>query len=78
MMNTVNKAAEQCLLAGYKTPADTLTYTTYLLATHSDVQKKLQAKNDQYFEEVAVRLKAERDYVCVTKVQYEPTGGITL
>ena len=49
------------LMAGYDTTTNTLTYTTYLLATHPDVQKKLQAKIDQYFEEVAVSLKAKHD-----------------
>ena len=52
------------LLAGYETTANTLTYTTYLLATHPDVQEKLQAEIDQYFEEVPVSFKAK----CVCKV----------
>ena len=39
------------LLAGYETTANTLTYTSYLLAMNTDVQEKLQAEIDDYFEE---------------------------
>ena len=39
------------LLAGYETTANTLSFTTYLLATHPDVQEKLQAEINHYLEE---------------------------
>lgn len=37
------------LLAGYETTANALTYTSYLLALHPDVQHKLQEEIDEYF-----------------------------
>ena len=39
------------LLAGYEGTSNTLSYTTHLLAMHPDVQEKLQAEIDQYFED---------------------------
>ena len=39
------------LLGGYTSTANTLSYTTYLLAMNPDVQEKLQAEIDQQFEE---------------------------
>ena len=38
------------LLAGYVTTANTLAYTSYLLALHSEIQEKLQTEIDGYFE----------------------------
>ena len=43
------------LLAGYETTANALSYITHLLAIHPDVQEKLQAEIDQYFEEAQVK-----------------------
>ena len=60
----ITSVSVEILLAGYETTANTLTYTTYLLATHPDVQEKLQAEIDQYFEEEPVST-----LLCV----YEPT-----
>lgn len=37
------------LLAGYETTANTLAYTSYLLALHPDVQDRLRAEIDEYF-----------------------------
>ena len=39
------------LMAGYETTANTLSYTSYLLAMNTDVQDKLQEEIDNYFEE---------------------------
>ena len=39
------------LLAGYETTAVVLSYTSYLLALNTDIQQKLQAEIDDYFED---------------------------
>lgn len=44
------------LNAGYETTATTLGFIAYLLATHPDVQEKLQNKIDTYFDQNPVRL----------------------
>ena len=42
------------LLAGYDTTANTLAYTSYLLALNPHIQKKLQSEIDKYFNEKPV------------------------
>ena len=43
------------ILAGYETTANTLAYTSYLLALNPDIQEKLQSEIDSYFEDKPVR-----------------------
>ena len=43
------------MLAGYETTANTLAYTSYLLALNPDIQEKLQSEIDNYFDEKPVR-----------------------
>ena len=44
------------LFAGHKTTANTLTFTTYLLAVNPDIQEKLQSEIDSYFDKKPVSL----------------------
>ena len=48
--------ARLVLLAGYETTANTLAYTSYLLAINPDIQEKLQSEIDSYFDDKPVRL----------------------
>ena len=48
------------MLAGYETSAAALSYTSYLLALHPDIQEKLQAEIDKYFEDEPVSLTQKR------------------
>ena len=49
------------ILAGYETTANALAFTSYLLALHPHVQKKLQLEIDEYFQKNGV------SYICVYK-----------
>ena len=42
------------VLAGSETTGAALTYTSYLLALHPDIQEKLQAEIDKFFEDKPV------------------------
>ena len=46
--------ARVVLLAGYETTANTLAYTSYLLAINPDIQEKLQSEIDSYFDDKPV------------------------
>ena len=42
------------LLAGYETTANTLSFTSYLLAINPDIQERLQSEIDSYFDDKPV------------------------
>ena len=42
------------LMAGYETTANTLAYTSYLLALNPDIQERLQSEIDSYFDDKPV------------------------
>ena len=66
------------LLAGYETTSTALSFTSYLLAMNPDVQEKLQAEIDSYFEENPVNV---QDYAAMTtllSVQYSLYHSIVI
>ena len=48
------------MVAGYDTTSSTLSFTSYLLALHPDIQEKLQSEIDTYYENKPVSIR-----VCV-------------
>ena len=44
------------MLAGYETTANALTYVSYLLALNPDIQEKLHAEIDDYYENNSVSI----------------------
>ena len=52
------------MLAGYETTANALTYVSYLLALHPDIQENLQAEIDNYYDNNPVSV--SRSYICNT------------
>ena len=47
------------LRASYETTANTLTYTSYLLACNPDIQQKVQSEIDNYFNDNPVKAHME-------------------
>ena len=50
------------LLAGYETTSNALSYTSYLLALHPEVQERLSREIEEYFEDKPVSWRA-----CMTR-----------
>jgi cytochrome P450 len=44
------------ILSGHETTSTTLSFASYLLALHPDIQEKLQSEIDMYFDDNPVRL----------------------
>lgn len=44
------------ILSGHETTSTTLSFASYLLALHPDIQEKLQSEIDTYFDNNPVRL----------------------
>ena len=51
------------LMAGYETTANTLAYTSYLLALNPDIQERLQSEIDSYFNDNNVCLCLLYNYI---------------
>ena len=60
------------LLAGYETTSNALSYTSYLLALHPEVQEKLSREIEEYFEDKPVSWRAcvARHMQHLSHVQY--------
>ena len=54
MIEELVSLAVSFLGAGYKTTANTISYTSYLLALNRDIQEKLQSEIDSYFDDKPV------------------------
>lgn len=48
-LNGIKEEVDTFMFAGHDTSANTLSWAIYLIATHPDVQKKLQAEVDAVF-----------------------------
>ena len=72
------------LLAGYETTCIVLCFTSHLLAMNTDVQEKLQAEIDEYFEEDPVNMQSKTNMAVSIIILYTlplhfvNTGSITL
>ena len=61
------------LLAGNETTANTLAFTSYLLALHPEIQEKLQAEIDEYFESKPVSRSSVHSHLIVDTVDCLPS-----
>ena len=61
------------LLAGNETTANTLAFTSYLLALHPEIQEKLQAEIDEYFESKPVSWSYVHSHMIVDIVDCLPS-----
>ena len=61
------------LLAGNDTTANTLAFTSYLLALHPEIQEELQAQIDEYFERKPVSWSYVHSHLIVDIVDYLPS-----
>ena len=54
------------MMAGYETTANALTYVSYLLALHPDIQENLQVEIDNYYDNNPVSV--SRSYSCIVYI----------